>query len=37
MGAIDLEDKANAYHVLSAINNTRAGIADRRRMTMITR
>jgi hypothetical protein len=35
MGAIDLEDKANAYHVLSAINNTRAGIADRRRMTMI--
>jgi hypothetical protein len=35
MGAIDLEDKTNASHVLSAINQTRAGIADRRRMTAI--
>jgi hypothetical protein len=35
MGAIDLEDKANASHVLSAINQTRTGIADRRRMTAI--
>jgi hypothetical protein len=35
MGAIDLEDKTNASHVLSAINQTRAGIADRRRITAI--
>lgn len=35
MGVVDLEDKTNASHVLSAINQTRAGIADRRRMTAI--
>jgi hypothetical protein len=32
LGAVDLEDRTGAQHVLTAIKNTRAGVADRRRM-----